>query len=185
MSSGPATIPTTAPFESLTPVTADLGGGSVAGLAGGVGDHACSLLSTGAVRCWGSNYAGELGDGTAATTAPYGRTPQTVSGISGTPSRLFSGYYMGCALNTSNALSCWGDNPYGQIGTGSASNQILRPTQVSVLGTRRTTDFGVGKYHVCVLADNGSVWCWGGNFDGQLGNGTTMHSAAAVQVKGW
>ena len=92
---------------------------------------------------------------------------------------------MGCALNTSNALSCWGDNPYGQIGNGSASNQTCRPTQVSVLGTRRTTDFGVGKYHVCVLTDTGSVWCWGGNFDGQLGNGTTMHSAAAVQVKGW
>ena len=54
-----------------------------------------------------------------------------------------------------------------------------------MLGARQITDFGDGKYHVCVLADNGSVWCWGGNFDGQLGNGTTMHSAAAVQVKGW
>ena len=182
---GTATIPTMEPFESATPVTADLGGGSVAGLAGGVGAHACTLLSTGAVRCWGSNFAGELGDGTAATSAPYGRTPQSVSGISGTVSRLFSGYYMGCALTTSNALWCWGDNAYGNIGTGSATNQIFRPTQASVLGARRTNDFGVGKYHVCVLADNGSVWCWGGNFDGQLGNGTTLHSAAAVQVKGW
>jgi alpha-tubulin suppressor-like RCC1 family protein len=181
---GNGTIPTAEPYYSLTPVTADLGGGGVAGLGSGMGAHNCTWLSSGAVRCWGSNFSGELGDGTSATAAPYGRVPQTVSGISGTPTRVAWGYYMSCA-STSNALWCWGNNSTGNIGTGSASNQTLRPTQVSVLGTRRVTDFGAGKNHVCVLTDNGSVWCWGANFDGQLGNGTTVHSAAAVQVKGW
>jgi alpha-tubulin suppressor-like RCC1 family protein len=77
------------------------------------GYHTCALLGDGTVRCWGSNYSGQLGDG----TTTQRNTPATVSGLSGATA-IAAGEYHTCALLGDGTVRCWGWNNYGQLGTG-------------------------------------------------------------------
>jgi alpha-tubulin suppressor-like RCC1 family protein len=77
---------------------------------------------------------------------------------------------------------CWGDNGFGQLGDGTTTN---RPVPVQVSG--HTPDWATvsdGLGHTCAEKTEGTVWCWGWNIDGQLGDGTTTDSPVPVQVSG-
>ena len=75
--------------------------------------HTCALLANGAVRCWGQNWFGQLGDGTTTNRT----TPATVSGLSGATAVTAGGYHT-CALLGDGTVRCWGLNNYGQLGNG-------------------------------------------------------------------
>ena len=75
--------------------------------------HTCALLANGAVRCWGQNWFGQLGDGTTTNRT----TPATVSGLSGATAVTAGGYHT-CALLGDGTVRCWGWNNYGQLGNG-------------------------------------------------------------------
>ncbi|HBV99548.1 MAG TPA: hypothetical protein DEF36_21215 [Desulfotomaculum sp.] len=81
----------------------------------------------------------------------------------------------------------WGDNGYGQIGDGTASDRYS-PMQVLGAGGAgyldNVTALDAGRYHSVALKTDGTVWAWGRNNIGQLGNGTTINSYTPVQVKG-
>lgn len=142
----------------------------VAGLSGVVaiaaGDaHALALLANGAVLAWGANDQGQLGDGT--TTARS--TPVAVVGIT----RAFS---IAAGGNTSVAMSetplSWGSNNQGQLGIGSATPAFrTAPGPIPALSGLFT--FAVGANHVLALRTDGTLWAWGGNDSGQVGNGVT------------
>ncbi|MBM3720683.1 MAG: hypothetical protein FJW47_02135 [Actinobacteria bacterium] len=88
-----------------------------------------------------------------------------------------------CAIVDSKAF-CWGVGSTGQIGNGS-TNSVERPTAVSTLGVlanKKVTDISVGSSHACAIAD-GQAFCWGANYSGQLGDGTTTNSSAPVAVQ--
>jgi alpha-tubulin suppressor-like RCC1 family protein len=85
----------------------------------------------GAIRCWGDDRYGELGNGTLSTsTAPDDVTPVSVPGL-GNVSAIAGGGYHTCALLSSGAVDCWGDNTYGELGNGTTTDSS---TPVRVTG---------------------------------------------------
>jgi alpha-tubulin suppressor-like RCC1 family protein len=142
--------------------------------------HTCGLTTTGAVKCWGSNQFGQLGDG---STFPVDRpVPATVSGLGSGVAAIAVGGYHACALTTGGAVKCWGQNVVGQLGDNSVVN---RPTPVQVSGlTTGVAAITAGDSHTCALTTAGAVKCWGANWYGQIGDNTTTDKRVPTQVSG-
>jgi alpha-tubulin suppressor-like RCC1 family protein len=124
--------------------------------------HSCAVLANGEVRCWGDNTVGQIGDGTTTNRL----TPTTVSGIAGAVAVTARSSHT-CALLSNGSAQCWGSNSAGQLGNGSA--QGTSSTPVAVSGLTGITALAAGGEHTCALQDNGKVWCWGRNTEGELG----------------
>lgn len=160
----------------LTPVdVVGLGSGVQAISAGG--SHTCALLSGGAIRCWGNNDEGQLGDGTTITRL----TPVVVSGFTSGGHLVSAGEEHTCAVTSGGAVRCWGDNGVGQLGNGSYTSSG-EPVQVTGL-TGNVQAIAVGSGHSCAVLGNGEVRCWGGNWYGQLGDETFTDSNVPVTVR--
>jgi len=130
-----------------------------------------ALSSDGTVRAWGSNYVGQLGDGTIVNRS----TPVAVSGLSGVASLAAgsSGYHS-CAVKANGSVSCWGSNASGQIGNGTTSAYVTTP--VSVVGGNLFVQVAAGGDFTCGVTTGGAVSCWGDNSSGAFGNGTVASS---------
>jgi alpha-tubulin suppressor-like RCC1 family protein len=145
------------------------------------GAHTCALTTTGAALCWGYNDSGQLGDGTTTDR----RTPAPVSSLGSGVAALAAGGYHTCALTAVGAVLCWGLNNLGQLGNGTTGleNNRLTPAPVSGLGSG-VTALATGDYHTCALTAAGGVLCWGANYGGQLGDGTTTDRLIPTPVSG-
>ncbi len=157
---------------------------AVSGLASGVaavtagGEHTCALTSAGGVQCWGYNLYGQLGDGT--ETNRY--TPVAVSGLASGVAAVAAGDGHTCAVTSAGGVQCWGRNYYGQLGDGTWTNH---PTPVAVVGLASgVAAVAAGEEHTCAVTSAGGVQCWGCNFSGQLGDGTTTNRCTPVAVSG-
>ncbi len=142
------------------------------------GYHTCAVLADESLWCWGYNNNGQLGDGTTVSR----NLPVPVTGMDHDVAYVAAGIYHTCAILKTGALHCWGLNTYGQVGDGTLT-QRLTPVQVTFSGT--TSPVAVvdgGVHHSCAVLADGTMWCWGRNHWGQLGNGTTTDSALPVQV---
>ena len=140
--------------------------------------HTCALLSTGAVKCWGLNTFGQLGDNSQTTRL----TPVDVSGLSSGVDAISAGVYHTCAVLSTGAVKCWGYNPYGQLGDNSQTNR-LTPVAVSGLSSG-VTAISAGYLHSCAFLSTGAVKCWGGNNFGQLGDNSQTTRLTPVAVSG-
>ena len=87
-----------------------------------------------------------------------------------------------CAITDNGSIICWGWNHRGQLGTGSSgdpdkdSEGLPTPTPTASLGEGRTAiSISAGRIHTCALLDDGSVSCWGDNYDGQVGDNSTTN----------
>ncbi len=85
-----------------------------------------------------------------------------------------------CALVNDGSVWCWGSNSVGEAGFEASDEQILYPAKVDLIG--EVVDIEAGSLHTCALIDDGSVWCWGENSNGQLGNGTFSNSDGPTRV---
>jgi alpha-tubulin suppressor-like RCC1 family protein len=146
--------------RSTTPV-------AVSGIANAVAigagsSHSCAVLSTGQVRCWGSNADGQLGTGDKTPA----RTPVSVSNISNAIA-IAGGSDQSCALLSTGALRCWGANDEGQLGDGTTTPAT---TPVAVLGISDATEIDAGFSATCAVRAGGEVRCWGSGEGGKLGN---------------
>ncbi|MBE2197538.1 MAG: hypothetical protein IAE79_02935 [Anaerolinea sp.] len=155
----------------------------VVGLSSGVaavgagGQHSCALLHTGAIKCWGMNAFGSVGDG---STIHERLTPVDVVNLNGRAEAISVGGLHSCALMEDGSIRCWGDNRHGQLGDGTTTN---RNVPVTVLANGKTfTAVAAGGGHTCALTDERLAQCWGHNGNGQLGDDTTIdhHTPAYV-----
>ncbi|MHB8684778.1 MAG: RCC1 domain-containing protein, partial [Dehalococcoidia bacterium] len=131
------------------------------------GRHTCALNSSGAVRCWGANDNGQLGDG---TTISHQR-PALVAGLSSGVTAIAAGSAHTCALTTAGGVKCWGSNANGELGD---FTQVNRSMPVDVINlTSGVVAISAGDRHTCALLAAGSMQCWGYNVYGEVGNGTS------------
>ena len=161
------------------------GGHTFTALAAG-GDHTCGLTAAGAIYCWGSNSKGELGnsstdlcDGT--FYIHCARSPILVYNEALPPFKaITAGLSHTCALGADSLAYCWGDDSFGQLGTGGGAAGI----PVSTKGEQHFMALAAGYSHTCALALDGTAWCWGNNANGQLGTGSAGDSDVPVPVVG-
>ena len=138
----------------LAPTTVT-GLSSVVALAGGEA-HMCALTTAGAVKCWGSDSFGQLGDGTTNNSAVLVDVVGLQSGVR----TITAGGFGMCALLYSNEVQCWGRNTEAFLGQGSTSGPVYTPTIVPGLsGT--ITAVTAGFYNACALNSIGELRCWG------------------------
>ena len=134
--------------------------------------HACAVVPGGGVKCWGSNSNGRLGDGTQTDSA----TPVAVKGLASAARKVAAAAGGGytCALLVDGRAQCWGRNDInggGQLGTGDTLGRTSAGSPV--VAAEAFTDILAGAWHACALGASGTVYCWGVNSSGQLGDGTT------------
>lgn len=165
--------------------------GQVQGLSGVVAIaagylHSLAVLKDGTVWAWGLNNLGQLGDGSTLDRP----TPVPVLDLNGQPLgdviAIAGGGWHSLALRRDGTVWAWGYNANGQLGDGSTVN---RPTAVVVRDLngqplKGWVAIAAGYSHSLAALENGTVWAWGYNQLGQLGNGTTMDSATPVKVQG-
>ena len=151
--------------------------------------HACGVMASDSIFCWGSNIYGQLGADTLQTprcplaggTPFYCTVSPVYSGAGLVASRVSAGSTHTCALNDVGDAWCWGSNEYGVLGNSTALGGRV---PVPVLGGHAWSMISSGADHTCAL-DNGAAWCWGVNTYGQLGVATVSeacHAFISAQV---
>lgn len=170
-----ASVPVDAPVDHVALVAAGA-------------DFSCALGTDSLVRCWGSNYRGQLG---VVTTTPW----QTAARVGGTDRYVMitAGRRHACGIVPDGTIRCWGSNTSGQLGT-RARTRLCGPTRqtlepcspapVVVASDLRFRDVAAGGAHTCAIAVDGQVLCWGANGSGQLGNATTEPAREPVPATG-
>jgi hypothetical protein len=133
------------------------------------GYHTCGLLAKGTVVCWGSNDYGQAAGDRSETNLP---SPVEVTGVLGAID-VTAGAAHTCALLTDGTAICWGFGGRGELGNGSALDQ-LAPVKVS--GLANAVGLSAGGGTTCAVLDDGTAKCWGQNDSGQTGNGVTAPS---------
>jgi alpha-tubulin suppressor-like RCC1 family protein len=152
-----------------TPVTTFAGGTNWKQVACG-GIHAAAIKTDGTLWTWGQNTSGQLGDNTIINRS----TPVTTFAGGTNWKQVACGNFHTAALNddgTNKILYLWGLNTSGQLGTNwiSQDNQIL---QTFAGGTNWKQVAGGGN-HTAAIKTDGTLWTWGYNFFGNLGDNTT------------
>jgi cysteine-rich repeat protein len=140
-------------------------------------DFVCGLKNDQTAWCWGEGHEGQLGTGSTADSF----TPAPVSGVTDAV-ELGAGLAHACVLTSGGQVWCWGTNLDGQLGTGTPGGTSSVPVPVSVVSDGQ--HLAVGANHTCVVRSDTSLWCWGLNSQGRLGDGTVNASAAPVPVTG-
>lgn len=136
-------------------------------------DFSCGIVGGGQVVCWGSgSNALSLGQPTITRVS----SPEAVADFDNARkvSSSFASNHT-CAVTEQDTVSCFGGNDQGQLGRGTVTEEIRFSgihTPLDVAGLPAMTDVAVGGTHTCALDENGAVWCWGINSNGELGVGT-------------
>ena len=159
--------------------------------------HTLAITGDGKLWAWGYNQFGQLGNDTILTGAAsdtnisYSTTPVRVKGgESGDEfleniSEVFASSGWTVAIKNGGTLWAWGSNSEGQLGNGENNNRYSTPVQVKDEngdGLEDVIAVSGGNNHTIALKRNGTVWAWGYNYFGQLGDGTTTRRNSPVKL---
>jgi hypothetical protein len=144
--------------------------GIMAAAAGAIADS-LALKSDGTARAWGNLVQGGGSN-----------APVQVSGLTGVVG-LSTGGYFNLAVKSDGTAWGWGNNGCGELGDGTTTNRSI-PVQVLGLNGAAVVAVAAGFGHSLAVRSDGTVWAWGCNLSGELGNGTTGDSFIPVQVSG-
>ena len=147
--------------------------------------HSVALQVNGTLWAWGRNLYGQLGNNTNNGTNNANPTPTQ---LAGTYTQVVASYDFSLALQPNGTLWAWGRNTYGQLGnTTNNGTDNANPTPAQV-GAAVYTHLAAGQYHSLGLRGDGTLWAWGDNIYGQLGNatntGTDTANPTPTQVAG-
>jgi alpha-tubulin suppressor-like RCC1 family protein len=175
--------------NASTPVQAGLGATppltSVVKL-GGRPYFTLAVKSNGTVWAWGMNRYGQMGNGTVNPLGgPQVTVPVLVSnsfpgGPINNPLQVTCGYQFGAALATNGTVWTWGGGTHGELGQGVSTNSNYYPAQVP--GLTNIISISAGWFHILALKADGTVWSWGNNSNGELGDGSTVSRWTAAPV---
>lgn len=139
------------------------------------GASTCGIKNSGKLFCWGVNHRGQIGDGSTKVRA----RPVVVA--KGTKWKsVNASWFNTCGITSQAKLYCWGDNAGGQLGPAKKMGK-QSATPVKLPGGKWDT-VSVGSRFVCATKTDGSLWCWGGNLFGQLGNGSFAGKGKPTRV---
>lgn len=137
--------------------------------------HTCGILLDGGTLCWGQNLFAQLGSLNLGDSVAYVPAGDSVVSVA-------AGTFHSCDLRSSGEAYCWGRPDHGQLGNGVQSFDEYAPTPVH--GDLAFTSISVGASRSCGLTAGGKAYCWGGNYAGGLGDGSTQASSVPVAVAG-
>lgn len=166
---GDGTTSSTSSFRSVTGTWTDVSGGL---------HHTCGIRD-GQMWCWGRNDQGQLGQGGTAGTPAFSSSPVRV-GTATDWVDLDAGKDFTCGRRTDGSVVCWGDNGSRQLGvdTPDIFTTPAPPVDVAALTLTDVVALDAGRFHACVLRGAArTLWCWGGNQCGELGDGSMREAS--------
>ncbi len=154
------------------------------------GYNTCGIRSGGTLVCWGDGPYSENGNNVYADQY----SPVGVNGGGTWKDVSLTGGHV-CAIKSDDTVWCWGDDGYGQVGNNAALAGQPIPTAISTGGAWSQIQTFWGWWtslsgsnaegsHSCALKSDGTIWCWGRNNYGQLGNNTTSNKAIPTTLNG-
>jgi alpha-tubulin suppressor-like RCC1 family protein len=172
------------PVQAKTTATGNPFLVGIVDVAGGAA-HTIALKSDGTVWTWGSNASGQLGDGTTTSRKLAAQVKTASSTFLTGVVAISAGDNFCAAVKSDGTVWTWGVNGSGQLGIGSITTQKFA-VQVKLSGGAALTgvrEIACGATHAIALKTDGTVWTWGNNANGQLGNGTTTQAKNPIQLK--
>ncbi|VXB27790.1 conserved hypothetical protein [Flavobacterium sp. 9AF] len=137
--------------------------------------HSLAIKNDGTLWAWGRNVLYQLGDGTDVT-----KNIPTQIGTANNWVKVHAGYSSSYGIKADGTLWSWGSNGYGKLGTGNGNYVIDTPTQVGT--DTNWLDVSDGWNHTIALKTDGTLWGWGNNEYGQLGDNTTVNKPIPTQI---
>jgi alpha-tubulin suppressor-like RCC1 family protein len=164
--------------DSLTPVRVKLPTGTkIISVRGGC-NHSVALTTKGHVWAWGFNNHGQLGDGTTNDSD----TPVRVRFAAGTKiTSVRAGCDFSIAITTKGHVLAWGQDGDGQLGDGGTSDSDT-PVRVRLPAGTKVKSITAGADDALAISTSGRLYAWGGNADGEIGDGTTTDTDTPVRV---
>ncbi|CAH2212266.1 RCC1 domain-containing protein [Tepidibacter aestuarii] len=148
--------------------------------------HSLALKTNGTVWAWGGNSSGQLGDGTFGSNKNIPVQVKDPTGFLTNVTSISAGWSHSLVLKTNGTVWGWSRNIEGQLGDGTSGSNKNIPVQVKVVNGFMTNVIAIsaGWSHSLALKTDGTVWAWGNNYNGQLGDGTLGgNKNTPVQVK--
>jgi alpha-tubulin suppressor-like RCC1 family protein len=148
------------------------------------GENTCAITTSRAAFCWGANFFGQVGTGSGGQPD----TPNVLEPVAVSGGHRFTQIVIGarftCGLDEDGKAWCWGLNEVGQLGNGATVNSNL-PLAVQMPSGVAFGALVAGSYHACGIdRADARLFCWGGNFRGQLGDGSTTTRLTPVVIGG-
>jgi alpha-tubulin suppressor-like RCC1 family protein len=140
--------------------------------------HSIAIDKYGQVWGWGGNGYGQLGD----NSITYYSTPVAIQGSPKLFCSIHGGVGYSIGIDNSGQVWGWGRNDVGQLGDNTGDNKC---TPVSIHGVKRTfCTISAGSSHSSGIDNNGQLWVWGENGNGQFGDGSTTNQCTPVSIHG-
>ena len=139
--------------------------------------HTMAIKNDGTLWGWGTNEYGQLGDGT--NTNKY---VPTQIGVDNDWKEVSVGFYHTAAIKMNGSLWTWGSNYTGQLGNGLAGSNYCTNSPNQIGNSNNWTEIDSGMQHSIAIKNEGTLWAWGLNYAGQLGNGNLIDQNEPSQI---